>query len=240
MRPREASDRSRIVVDGLRARVDALESTIRAQLASMTRPATPKRRAMPPAPVEPVLAPPPAPLSPAVVDERDPSAEPAAPPTEAAALLPLLPDEPAPTPALPRPRRASSSKPADLSNLLQHHREMQDSLGDDLATMARQLKLNTLHFQSSLAADRLVMDEAEQRVGSNLVGMQGQSGRLGAYRKKGGTTTCFVILAVMGVSVAWFFMFALSASAIPPGVGDDADERLSARGLKAACTHDAS
>ena len=198
----------RIVVDGLKARVDALETTVRGQLATMKRPSSPRIRAMPPAPVEPVLAAP-APPTPVVEEAIEPVVLP-----EAAALLPLPTDDA--LPAMPRPRRASSATPADLSNLLQHHREMQDTLGDDLATMARQLKLNTLHFQSSLAADRTVMEEAETKIGGNLVGMQGQSGRLGAYRKKGGTTTCFVIFAVLGVSLAWMTMFALSASMPTP------------------------
>ena len=204
--------RRRIVVDGLKARVDALESAVRTQLASMKRPSSPSLRPMPPAPAAPVLVAP-APPTPTVEETDEPTSLP-----ETAALLPLPTD--GALPAMPRPRRASSSTPADLSNLLQHHREMQDTLGDDLASMARQLKLNTLHFQSSLAADRSVMEDAEVKIGGNLVGMQGQSGRLGAYRKKGGTTTCFVILAVLGVSLAWMTMFALSASARRAGPSD--------------------
>jgi hypothetical protein len=86
---------------------------------------------------------------------------------------------------------------------------MQDSLTAELAQMARQLKLNTLHFSSSLDKDTALLAEAEGRLGQNLGKMKQEGGRLGSYSRQGRATTCFVVAAVAAVSLAWVVMFFL-------------------------------
>ena len=111
-----------------------------------------------------------------------------------------------------RPNAARSASAVDTSNistLLQHHREVQDNLTDDLAAMARQLRLNASTFNDSLEADKAAIELAEMNLGSNLGTMQKERGRLGKYEKKGGWTTCYVVMAVAGVAASWTFMFLL-------------------------------
>lgn len=105
---------------------------------------------------------------------------------------------------------------AESSHLLQHHREVQEGLTQDLAGMAKQLKLNSLHFASNLEKDKALMTTVEDQMSGSKDDMSKNRTRLGAYEKKGGWTTCFTIMAVAMVCCAWFFMFALSKS--PPGL----------------------
>ncbi|GAA97406.1 uncharacterized protein L969DRAFT_103318 [Mixia osmundae IAM 14324] len=105
--------------------------------------------------------------------------------------------------------RAESASTDGIDTLLSHHRELQDNLTEDLSTMARQLKLNTINFASVLEKDKNAISEAETKLEGNLGKMKQQSGKLGAYKKKGGTTTCFIIAAVALVAIAWFMIFAI-------------------------------
>jgi SNARE protein 1 len=117
------------------------------------------------------------------------------------------------SPARPTPAR-SGTNTQELSSLLSHHREVQDELANDLAGMAHQLKLNTLHFSGALERDKAALGGMETRLEGNLTGMKSEKTRLGAYSRQGGATTCFVITAVAAVAFAWFMMFALSAFAL--------------------------
>lgn len=96
-----------------------------------------------------------------------------------------------------------------LSNLLSHHRSEQESLTEELATMASRLKMNSLEFSQLLEKDKGLMENAEEQLDGNLSGMIKERDRLKAYKKKGGVTTWFVIGSVFAVLIAWLFMFAL-------------------------------
>lgn len=124
-------------------------------------------------------------------------------PTEEPEVIPID----ARPPTVPKDVPTSTT---DISSLLSHHREVQDSLTEDLASMARQLKLNTLHFSSSLEKDKELLETADGNLGGNYDVMQKERGRLGAYSKKGGWTTCYVIMSVGAVAAAWMFMFFVS------------------------------
>lgn len=102
---------------------------------------------------------------------------------------------------------------------MQHHREVQEGLTEDLAGMARQLKLNSLHFADSLEKDKGLVGSVEDRMSGNYDSMQSNRTRLGAYERKGGWTFCFTMMAVAGVCCAWFFMFALSKWSLPKSAG---------------------
>ena len=96
-----------------------------------------------------------------------------------------------------------------MSTLLSHHRSEQDSLTEELASMASRLKANSLHFADMLSKDRELMDSAEKKLEGNLDGMTRERERLKGYSKKGGVTTWFVIGSVVAVLLAWLFMFGL-------------------------------
>lgn len=115
-------------------------------------------------------------------------------------------DDAIPIDARPPPSISSKESIAsttDISSLLSHHREVQETLTEDLASMARQLKLNTLNFSASLEKDKSMLDEADGNLQGNYDVMQKERSRLGAYSKKGGWTTCYVIMSVGAVAAAW-------------------------------------
>lgn len=102
--------------------------------------------------------------------------------------------------------------PADtqsLSNLLSHHRSEQETLTEELADMAKRLKMNSLEFSQLLEKDKGLLENAEEQLDGNLSGMIKERDRLKEYKKKGGVTTWFVIGSVLAVLFAWLFMFAL-------------------------------
>lgn len=107
------------------------------------------------------------------------------------------------------PKEPTLSSTGDISSLLSHHREVQETLTEDLASMARQLKLNTLQFSASLENDKTLLEEADGNLGGNYDQMQKERNRLGAYSKKGGWTTCYVVMSVGAVAAAWMCEFQL-------------------------------
>jgi len=123
--------------------------------------------------------------------------------TEALELDSTLPIDARP-PSISKATSIQPTKdPADISSLLQHHREVQDTLTEDLAAMAKQLKLNTLLFSSSLEKDKSLLEDADNNLSGNYDVMQKERARLGAYSKSGNWTTCYVIMAVAAVGAAW-------------------------------------
>jgi hypothetical protein len=138
------------------------------------------------------------------------------------AITPLSKSSPAEERAAQSSYRGSSSSTTDtyagkkdapttqsLSNLLSHHRSEQESLTEELASMAERLKMNSLEFSHLLEKDKDLLQNAEEKLEGNLGGMIKERDRLKEYKKKGGVTTWFVIGAVLAVMGAWLFMFAL-------------------------------
>lgn len=83
----------------------------------------------------------------------------------------------------------------------------QEELSAQLAQMATQLKMNSLHFTEALARDRAVMEGAEEKLEGNLTRMQAERGRLKITGAKRGSTTWIVLFAIFAVAVAWVVMF---------------------------------
>ena len=86
---------------------------------------------------------------------------------------------------------------------------MQDSLTSDLTGMATQLKLNSLHFQSSLQKDRDLIEGVEEKMGGNLDQMGTNREKLSKVSRKSGWTTCYVMGAVAVVAASWIMMFGI-------------------------------
>lgn len=106
-------------------------------------------------------------------------------------------------------KKDTPSDTQSLSNLLSHHRSEQESLTEELATMASRLKMNSLEFSQLLEKDKGLLEKADEQLDGNLTGMIKERDRLKDYKKKGGVTTWFVIGSVLAVLFAWLFMFAL-------------------------------
>lgn len=75
--------------------------------------------------------------------------------------------------------------------------------------MATQLKRNAVHFSESLAKDQAVVDDAQLKLEGNYDVMQRERLRVRDLRGKTGSTTCFVVMSVVAVLVAFIFMVLL-------------------------------
>lgn len=75
--------------------------------------------------------------------------------------------------------------------------------------MSSQLRLNSLSLSTSLAADRSVVENAQEKLEGNLGRMKKEGGRLGGYGRGQRGTTCMVIGLVGVVAAAWVVMFLL-------------------------------
>lgn len=97
---------------------------------------------------------------------------------------------------------ATASRP---SNSNSNTTALQQELSDQLAQMAIQLKRNALHFSDSLAKDKAVVEETEQKLEGNYGVMERERVRLRDHSGKSRGTTCLVVMIIMAV----VFLFAL-------------------------------
>ncbi|CAG8574220.1 2534_t:CDS:2 [Paraglomus brasilianum] len=93
-------------------------------------------------------------------------------------------------------RRKNAQETSDEStstqSVLQHHRQIQSELTDDLVSLAERLKMNSLAFGDILVRDEKVIDDAQTVVNSNLDRLRNEGGRLRQYTLQSRKTTCFV------------------------------------------------
>lgn len=75
--------------------------------------------------------------------------------------------------------------------------------------MAAQLLRNARHFNDALAKDQAVVDDTQVKLESNFDIAQKERIRLRDHRGKSGMTTCWVIWAVIVVSMLFMFMVML-------------------------------
>lgn len=114
-------------------------------------------------------------------------------------------DEVFPKPRLPPPPPKAQTD--NVEKVLSSQRNTQEELTSELSTMASQLRKNAEHFGTLLAKDRAVIESAADSLDGNLGRMQKEGGRLGKYSARARGTTCWTILAVAMVGVAWTVMF---------------------------------
>jgi len=92
-------------------------------------------------------------------------------------------------------------------NVLQHHRENQETLSTDLLNMSKSLRANANAFQSTLEKDRSILEQADTRLQANLTRTKKEGGRLDQYvAKSGGTTGLLVMSLVIAIS-GWLIAF---------------------------------
>lgn len=141
-------------------------------------------------------------------------------PAALASDLLLSPTEPAfvePTPAGPAPPPYSShptttpTKPTTNSEkqtaYIATSLQTQEDLSLQLAEMAKQLKLNALHFTNALEKDRAVVQDAEEKLEGNLTKVKAQRSRLLVHSGKSGKTTWLVLGSMVVVLIAWVLLF---------------------------------
>jgi hypothetical protein len=100
----------------------------------------------------------------------------------------------------------STTDAAPSQALLQHSTAVQEELSAQLAQMAGQLRRNAEHFSKALAADQVVLRDAEEKVGTNYDVMKRERVRLRDHRGKSIGTTCLTITSILVVTVAFVVM----------------------------------
>ncbi|KAJ7216581.1 hypothetical protein GGX14DRAFT_358735 [Mycena pura] len=116
------------------------------------------------------------------------------------------------TTLLPPSFPSSSAKSATTAiepRLMQYSNARQRDMADQMALMAEQLKRNAVHFAELLEKDKSVVQDTEQKLEGNYGYMQKTRIRTRDLRGKTGSTTCLVVLIVLGVSGLFMFMVAL-------------------------------
>ncbi|VDB92050.1 unnamed protein product [Peniophora sp. CBMAI 1063] len=127
-----------------------------------------------------------------VVPEPEPTLDPVSPT--------FLPSRPKPAPPT---SESISEKPA----LLQSSAVVQEELTSELARMAAQLKANATYFSGALERDKIALEGAEEKIGSNLDVMTKERVRLRDHRGKSMGTTCLTITSIVVVLVSFVVMF---------------------------------
>ncbi|KAJ7507280.1 hypothetical protein B0H11DRAFT_2271775 [Mycena galericulata] len=107
------------------------------------------------------------------------------------------------------PSATKSTTTAVEPRLLQHSTARQRDMSDQMALMAKQLKLNALHFADLMEQDKQVVEETDQKLEGNYGYMQKTRLRARDLRGKTGSTTCFVFLIILVVTVSFMFMVSL-------------------------------
>ncbi|KAG7446531.1 uncharacterized protein BT62DRAFT_931967 [Guyanagaster necrorhizus] len=134
-------------------------------------------------------------------------------PLPATDSLLLSPSDPPSTTISPLPTllpASATSKATGASpHFLQNTNALHNELSEQLAQMATQLQRNALHFSDSLSADKILVEEAQQKIESNLDVMKKERLRLRDHRGKSGSTTCLVVMSVIVVTILFIFMVML-------------------------------
>jgi hypothetical protein len=106
-----------------------------------------------------------------------------------------------------QPAKQSGSKPQPA--FLQNSAAVQQELQDQLAQMAAQLKRNAQHFSNTLGADKALVEAAGEKLEQNFGVMQTQRVRLRDRGIKSRGQTCFTVMSLVAVVVAFAFMVLL-------------------------------
>lgn len=114
---------------------------------------------------------------------------------------------------LTAPRIATSSSNSTdggtggMPGFLKTSTAVQDDLADQLAQMARQLKLNAQHFSEALAKDKGVLEGTEEKLDRNYDVLTKERIRLRDHRGKSRGTTWLVLLSILVVFIGFFLTF---------------------------------
>ena len=121
-------------------------------------------------------------------------------------LLPVNPSETVSTSGFSR--STASRRLGGLANTSggQATTALQEELSSQLEQMARQLKRNAIHFSTSLATDKAVVEEAQEKLESNFDVMSLQRVKLRDHSSKSSSTTWLTVGIVLLVLLLFVVM----------------------------------
>jgi len=108
------------------------------------------------------------------------------------------------------PEASSSSEKARSSTtpaFLETSTALQTDLAEQLAQMARQLKLNSVHFAQTLANDQGVVQDVQEKLERNYDVLTKERTRLRDHGGKSRSTTWLLVLSIVVVLVAFMLTY---------------------------------
>ncbi|KAK4683724.1 hypothetical protein P7C73_g6507, partial [Tremellales sp. Uapishka_1] len=87
--------------------------------------------------------------------------------------------------------------------------QLHEELGGQLADMSHQLKLNAIHFATTLENEKSTMEDAQTVLEKNLVTTRSSKKDLSSVSKKGRGTTCLTFGVIILVMVIWIWVYML-------------------------------
>lgn len=104
---------------------------------------------------------------------------------------------------------AQSNKGMSSETTLQSEQNMRDALSSELLRMASVLKQNSSAFADALERDRVLVEQAGERLGQNLDMLTRTRGQLGVFSKKARSLGWLTLSSIVVVLVSWVMMFVL-------------------------------
>ncbi|KAH8090545.1 hypothetical protein HD553DRAFT_302709 [Filobasidium floriforme] len=86
---------------------------------------------------------------------------------------------------------------------------LHDELGEQLAGMSHQLKLNAMHFSKSLEEEKSILESSQGVLENNLVKTQASKSKLSSVSSKSRSTTWLTIVSLLVVMIAWVWTYLL-------------------------------
>lgn len=102
---------------------------------------------------------------------------------------------------------SEGAKPASQSTALQSDHTLHEALSNELLRMASVLKRNSVAFADALERDRVLVEQAGERLGQNLDLLTRTRGQLGIFSKKARSMGWFTLSSIIAVLVSWLVMF---------------------------------
>lgn len=104
---------------------------------------------------------------------------------------------------------AQSNKGMSSETTLQSEQNMRDALSSELLRMASVLKQNSSAFAEALERDRVLVEQAGERLGQNLDMLTRTRGQLGVFSKKARSLGWLTLSSIVVVLISWMMMFVL-------------------------------
>lgn len=114
---------------------------------------------------------------------------------------------PPPAPTESSGTQSEASKRASQSTALQSDHTLHEALSNELLRMASVLKHNSIAFADALERDRVLVEQAGERLGQNLDLLTRTRGQLGIFSKKARNMGWFTLSSIIAVLVSWLVMF---------------------------------
>lgn len=104
-------------------------------------------------------------------------------------------------------RTSQNERDTSSATSLQSDQTRRDALSSELLRMASVLKQNSAAFTDALERDRILVEQAGERLGQNLDLLTRTRGKLGVFSKKARSMGWLTLGSIAAVLISWIAMF---------------------------------